>query len=220
MKQTKNINPNRRKVLLGSAAVGSALTVWHKPLMQSVVLPAHAQTTSPVDFFASQASATQVVQNANSLLDMLIPEALALQNRPNPLGFTFSAEAIDNSDGTYAIKVVAEETAVADDFTQPTQTQENQGFNFSVTETEPDTEPEPQQRVFIQDQWGWSGTLGQTGSSLLIGTGCAMDESASILSISGSSLELQMGFFGSVIKLNLTPGTTTLPSFPLSCNIS
>lgn len=37
---------NRRDILKG-AGILSVLTVWHKPIVNSVVLPAHAQTSTP-----------------------------------------------------------------------------------------------------------------------------------------------------------------------------
>jgi len=154
-----------------------------------------------------------MVQNSNPVFDFIVPKAVA-QSRVNLNEYIFSAEAISNNDGSYEIKVVAERVAIADDFApdSETQPQEGSGFKFSVSE--------PQERVAIQNEWGWSGTLTQTGAALLIGTGCANDETSQIISVSASALELQMGFYGSMIKLNLTPGTTTLPNFPLSCTPS
>jgi len=72
-------NKQRRKLLMGSAAAGSALTVWHKPIIESMLIPAHAQTSDDVNdinFFASQASATQVVQNSNPVFDFIVPKAV------------------------------------------------------------------------------------------------------------------------------------------------
>lgn len=37
---------NRRNILKGAGLI-SALTVWHKPIVNNVVLPAHAQTSTP-----------------------------------------------------------------------------------------------------------------------------------------------------------------------------
>jgi hypothetical protein len=63
-----NIDKSKRKALLGVAGA-SALAVWHKPVMKSVLLPAHAQTTDdtpppvlpPSSFFSG--SAQVIVQN-------------------------------------------------------------------------------------------------------------------------------------------------------------
>jgi len=78
--QGQRANKQRRKLLMGAAA-GSALTVWHKPIIESMIIPAHAQTsedepTTPLNFFASQASATQLVQNSNPVFDFIVPKAV------------------------------------------------------------------------------------------------------------------------------------------------
>jgi len=74
-------NKTRRNLLLGGAA-GAALGAWHKPIVNSIVTPAHAQTTNdlpqlgPGPFF----SAPQITQNSEqnrSLLDVIIPHAYA-----------------------------------------------------------------------------------------------------------------------------------------------
>jgi len=45
-----SLNKGRRKSLIGASAAVGAAAVWHKPIMNNVVLPAHAQTTNPMAF--------------------------------------------------------------------------------------------------------------------------------------------------------------------------
>lgn len=67
-------NLSRRKVLLGGSAGVAAVTAWQTPILKSVVLPAHAQT-SMLSFFGG---ATVIAQNSSpSLLDKLLPVAHA-----------------------------------------------------------------------------------------------------------------------------------------------
>ena len=78
-KKPENVNNNRRRAVLGAVGGASALAVWHKPVITSVVLPAHAQmspTTMALTFFASGATVTPVIVKS-SPLDLLIPEAVA-----------------------------------------------------------------------------------------------------------------------------------------------
>ena len=54
-KQTTNAtDENRRRVLKGVTIGGGsiALTKWSKPIVETVVLPAHAQATGPTNFTA------------------------------------------------------------------------------------------------------------------------------------------------------------------------
>ena len=43
MEKSNPINNNRRKALLGIS--GGAVAIWHKPMISSVILPAHAITS-------------------------------------------------------------------------------------------------------------------------------------------------------------------------------
>lgn len=187
-KENKGNVASRRKALRNIAGVSAIATIWHKPALESVILPAHAQT-SMVDFFASNATATSAnVAKANSILDHIIPTANARLYSPNLANYRFSAEAIQQSGQNYYVKIVAEEI-IQNNRLAPSSTYE----------------------------YGWDGTLSGSTAGTLAGTGCASSESAKIVSISGAQLVIEMGFEGLNINLTLNPGTITLPSFPLFC---
>ncbi|WP_113953060.1 hypothetical protein [Arenicella xantha] len=73
------IDKTKRTVLIG-AAVGTATAIWHKPVVDAVLLPAHAQTSveaaAPFVFF-SAAAAVSPVAKAGSVLDFLVESAYA-----------------------------------------------------------------------------------------------------------------------------------------------
>ena len=91
---TEQPNTKRRMALLGGIGTAAAAAVWHKPLINSVLLPVHAQMSvadpvvvddpAPVEdpvadalvFFAAAAAINPIVQN-NSILDVLFPVAHA-----------------------------------------------------------------------------------------------------------------------------------------------
>lgn len=68
-------NLNRRHMV--GALTGVAAAVWHKPMINSVILPAHAQTSGATQFFSASATASPIVQN-NSLLNSLVGPAHAV----------------------------------------------------------------------------------------------------------------------------------------------
>ena len=85
-KPTKLTNKSRRKVLQKAGVAGGAAAVaaWTKPTLNSVVIPAHAQTTGPQTL--GGATSTQPISSvsnsrnqsiAGRALDALIPEAQA-----------------------------------------------------------------------------------------------------------------------------------------------
>ena len=81
-KQDLQQNKARRKVLGAITGVG-ALTVWNRPLIKSIVLPAHAQTSVlPESFFGASIVSTPVVTRVFSPLDFLISEAVAGEMPP------------------------------------------------------------------------------------------------------------------------------------------
>ena len=47
IKAMLNKEQKRRRQILGATAA-SGLFIWHKPIIKSVILPAHAQTSGPV----------------------------------------------------------------------------------------------------------------------------------------------------------------------------
>ena len=66
-----------RRSLFTIAGVGFASGVWYKPIINTVVLPAHAQTTGlPNNFFGTDLVLTELITQ-NSLLDMIVPTAQA-----------------------------------------------------------------------------------------------------------------------------------------------
>jgi hypothetical protein len=71
-----SVNAHRRTAVFGAIAGASATAVWHKPIIQSIVLPAHAQTSTTVTFFAASAVVTPITKS-DWLLDAVIPSAYA-----------------------------------------------------------------------------------------------------------------------------------------------
>lgn len=72
-KHTPSIRRDRRRILLGSAVGASALAVWQKPVLNSVVLPAHAQTSN-AGVFALSAPGDAIFPNPSINLNDLISE--------------------------------------------------------------------------------------------------------------------------------------------------
>ncbi|MFT5136840.1 MAG: hypothetical protein ACI9XU_002261 [Arenicella sp.] len=70
------LNTGRRKTLLGAAA-GASVIAWHTPIINSIVLPAHAQTSGISRSFFGASVTVSPLAKANSLLNFLIPEAVA-----------------------------------------------------------------------------------------------------------------------------------------------
>lgn len=188
------VNHARRKGLLGLVATGAVVSVWQKPTLQAVVLPAHAQTsTTDLDFFATVADASEVTQNA-SLFDFMVQPAHALlSTNEEPLSeLKFEAEAISQGGGTYKISIAADH--------------DNVNGKAASSSTN-----------FI---FAWQGTIsGLNTNAPLTGSGCAQNESARITSIGANSLSLEMSYFSKTISLNLSDGSASLPSLPLAaCN--
>lgn len=187
-------NKGRRKALSGMIVGGAAVTLWHKPVVNSVMLPAHAQTSATQDFYATVANATAVTVNAKTMLDVLIPSAHALVGPSNELPLAdlkFEAEAIDQGSGMYKLKIAAEE--IPDD----------KGSRVA-----------PRDFVF-----GWEGTItGLNNGSSFTATGCAQTETVVIKSIGTNSMSIEMSYFSKTIALDLVDGSADLPAFPLSCN--
>ena len=105
MEKSNPINNNRRKALLGIS--GGAVTIWHKPMISSVILPAHAITsdvpapTGGADsFFARRIQGSLVAANDFNFLDAIIPTARA-QFVPADAFFDILAERL--SDTTFQV---------------------------------------------------------------------------------------------------------------------
>jgi hypothetical protein len=100
-------NKARRNLLLGGAA-GVALGAWHKPVMKSVMLPAHAQTTddtppAPSSFFSG--SAQVIVQNQTTPwtpLDIFVGPANA-QRSEGPIEVQITPNA--TTEGSYDVVI-------------------------------------------------------------------------------------------------------------------
>lgn len=193
-------NHNRRKLMVGTLAGASAAAVWHKPMLKSVLLPAHAQTSTIVtDFFATNASVT-VVSNQNPFLDLLVPSAYARQNPgPNPANLLFEAEAIAQSNGSYAVKIAAGDNP-----------------NISASQNSNIISGPVNQITY---EYGWLANMaGVSAAASLSPTGCAQTETATITAISPGSMIIEMSFFNQTVILNLNAGNASLPVFPLSCS--
>lgn len=189
-------NKDRRTALTGMIVSGAAVTLWHKPVINSVMLPAHAQASAVQDFFATVASASAITVNANIIIDALIPSAYAADllspSAELPLAdLVFEAEAISQGGGMYAVKIAAEE--VPDD----------KGSLLAS-------------RDFV---FGWVGTItGLNANSTFTATGCAQAEDVKITAIAASNMTIQMSYFSKTIQLDLVDGSAALPTFPLPCN--
>lgn len=78
-KRAKGVN-TRRRVLVGGTLTGVAAAVWHKPLINTISLPAHAQTSVPVvtmTFFGAGVATATPITTVDSIVNALIPQAHA-----------------------------------------------------------------------------------------------------------------------------------------------
>lgn len=79
-----DLRPSRRRLLKSLMVGGSILTIsrslpekWVRPVVESVVLPAHAQTSAINGHFAGFANTGQVTAEATPILDLLAPRVYA-----------------------------------------------------------------------------------------------------------------------------------------------
>ena len=74
---SSKVDKNRRRTLLGVAGGAAALGVWHKPVINAVTLPAHAQMSGPttLSFFSSNVVVNPITMQ--SPLDWLVSPAVA-----------------------------------------------------------------------------------------------------------------------------------------------
>lgn len=113
MKKPDKIVVSRRRALLGAAGISAAAAAWHKPIVNAVLLPAHAQTSDvaavttaapTVAFFA--ASLTPVITKNSSPLDMLIAPAMAgVAPRRQ---FTVAAQQTDTEGQVFDVQLLQE----------------------------------------------------------------------------------------------------------------
>jgi hypothetical protein len=94
-KKPEQRNVSRRnalKLLLGGGVLGSAVALpsrWTRPVVESVVLPAHAQL-SGVRSYSGSGTVTRPAQGAvdpSRLLDLLVPTAVAGGVAPSEINF-------------------------------------------------------------------------------------------------------------------------------------
>lgn len=93
-------NLTRRKALIGGTAGVAAATAWHTPILNSVVLPAHAQT-STANFFSST---TLITQNS-SPWDLLLPTANAGEGSGLGVEYTVAVSRVGEPGGLYEVGV-------------------------------------------------------------------------------------------------------------------
>lgn len=70
-------NTNSQRRLFVGALTGVAAAVWHKPVINAVILPSHAQTSATVEFFTGAGAVSPIAQS-NSILESLISPAHAI----------------------------------------------------------------------------------------------------------------------------------------------
>ena len=78
----KAVNAGRRKALASAAGVAGVAAVWQTPLINSVILPAHAQMSAVTNFFGATVGASPTSLIERSPLDLLIQPAYAGQEFP------------------------------------------------------------------------------------------------------------------------------------------
>lgn len=197
MKNEQNLSladSSKRKIFKG-ALIGGAAAVWYKPVVNSVLLPAHAQMTTtqqPPSFFAASATPTIVM---NSPLDFIIPQAYAGSEESTD----WHIEAIYVEDNVYDVTVM---------LGYPRQ---------SMIEGQPESaESEKIAEIFdYREQWSDQLTLSQ--QQQMSYTGCQIrkngspDGTATITSLSESSMVLEFYFNGSPLVFNVSPGGGSLP---------
>ena len=112
-KKEQNTQAKSRRHLLKATVAGSGALLagktlpeeWARPLVESVTLPAHAQTslTSVSDAVMGTLDS---VDNRNWMLDQLVPTAMAGADVPNPKPSVIEGQACvqDNGDGTVNVQ--------------------------------------------------------------------------------------------------------------------
>jgi hypothetical protein len=126
-------NQGRRKSLIGAGAVAGAAAVWHKPVMNNVVLPAHAQTTNQMQFsltttadqigiqpfniqqyFPQLSSAIQQQDKSffTKVVDFVVPPAMA--GSPSSSENFIAFYLAPDGENTYSLQLYAEGDASQD----------------------------------------------------------------------------------------------------------
>jgi hypothetical protein len=118
---SKRLGSQQRRLLVGGSLTGVAAAMWHKPLINAIVLPAHAQMSVPLTaltFFGGGAATPKGV--SSSILDLLIPEAHA---RSQPQVESVMASIVQNEiEGTdFTISVLMDLGNSVDDRFEKTQ---------------------------------------------------------------------------------------------------
>jgi len=88
--QVEEVNANRRRAIVGAATGAAVAGVWHKPIVNAVVSPAHAQMSESEDEFGIEEGTTFIsLDNDEELqsssfnpLDLLIDPAYAGDGDP------------------------------------------------------------------------------------------------------------------------------------------
>lgn len=107
MKKHEMVNHSRRTALFGALGGATLATVWQKPVINAVMLPAHAQTSpETIVFFVLQDNTNSVTQSPNrfSPLDMFIEPAQAGQNGEF-FNLNVDAKAVSMGDGQWQVDV-------------------------------------------------------------------------------------------------------------------
>ena len=108
---TEEVSLNqRRKLLLGIGATGAA-TVWHKPIVNAIVLPAHAQT-SPVPSFTVEKTQSGGPNPAMIVGDVLEYTIIVTNTGGVPLTGVVATDTFP--DGTVVVLTDPIESATAD----------------------------------------------------------------------------------------------------------
>ncbi len=97
----------RRKLLLGIGAT-SAMAAWHKPLINAVVVPAHAETSPPEETPPPPAPPTPPTECPTIVLDDVTSQALSGAAGNTSCGVTFG---IFSSDPNVPLEITGIETS-------------------------------------------------------------------------------------------------------------
>lgn len=104
--EKSSVNRHRRGLVLGVAGGVTAATVWKKPIINSVVLPAHAQTSMMVTSFGgtglSDSGITRRASQHKGILANLVEKAIPAANA-QAMGTFYACASVDGGTATVSV---------------------------------------------------------------------------------------------------------------------
>jgi len=222
---------SRRQILTGVLAGGVVTaTAWHKPVINAVMLPAHAQTSADADSDADQDVDQDTNQDVDQDTDQDVDDTVTDDQQTTLVDFFATAADATEVGAVGQIFLNAliptanalaptNELPLSDLKFEAEALDQGGGVYKMRIAAERIADQNGRQIVSARDfVFGWEGTISNLNTaSVLTGPGCAQNESGQITALSTTSLSLEMSYFNRTIQLILDAGSTSLPTFPLNC---